>query len=194
MMPPVVQYLISSPNHNGWRGMRTEVSLFSILFHHQTTTVSPAPFRREGCLVSYFITKPQLPTSKGHRRQGCLVSYFITKPQPIEKKGKFYTGCLVSYFITKPQQNRPPMEATEVVQYLISSPNHNSFGWRQRHKKVVQYLISSPNHNSCWRGARVRRVVQYLISSPNHNSDSLIMSPSSLFSILFHHQTTTRTI
>ena len=33
--------------------------LFSILFHHQTTTAISAVALRVGCLVSYFITKPQ---------------------------------------------------------------------------------------------------------------------------------------
>ena len=34
-----------------------------------------------GCLVSYFITKPQLGISTMTCPLRCLVSYFITKPQ-----------------------------------------------------------------------------------------------------------------
>ena len=34
--------------------------LFSILFHHQTTTHYEEGEGLHGCLVSYFITKPQL--------------------------------------------------------------------------------------------------------------------------------------
>ena len=33
--------------------------LFSILFHHQTTTLRLNILAHHGCLVSYFITKPQ---------------------------------------------------------------------------------------------------------------------------------------
>ena len=33
--------------------------LFSILFHHQTTTKAVLARDGNGCLVSYFITKPQ---------------------------------------------------------------------------------------------------------------------------------------
>ena len=35
----------------------------------------------KSCLVSYFITKPQLRDLHFIEPAGCLVSYFITKPQ-----------------------------------------------------------------------------------------------------------------
>ena len=99
----VVQYLISSPNHNCFKVGYFIIALFSILFHHQTTTLSVAVCLGSCCLVSYFITKPQPTTQSPLTRFCCLVSYFITKPQPE----------VFNYNVKT------------VVQYLISSPNHN---------------------------------------------------------------------
>ena len=39
--------------------MSQRMELFSILFHHQTTTADGVLGDCAGCLVSYFITKPQ---------------------------------------------------------------------------------------------------------------------------------------
>ena len=165
---PVVQYLISSPNHN-WSVPDEEPGrLFSILFHHQTTTIHEM---REIC-----------------------------------------ESCLVSYFITKPQRQSESWRWTSVVQYLISSPNHNLqavynalaklFSILFHHQTttsaslilssygcLVSYFITKPQHrNESWR---LTNVVQYLISSPNHNLRVALSRRERLFSILFHHQTTT---
>ena len=56
----VALYPLSSPNHNQTRLDSCQRLLRYILFHHQTTTVYPAPFSGKCCVISSFITKPQL--------------------------------------------------------------------------------------------------------------------------------------
>ena len=54
-----------------------------ILFHHQTTTTFALPCNCIRCVISSFITKPQLPRGTNVETSRCVISSFITKPQPV---------------------------------------------------------------------------------------------------------------
>ena len=58
--PLVALYPLSSPNHNTIMFTFTHVSLRYILFHHQTTTLLLQSLTVLSCVISSFITKPQL--------------------------------------------------------------------------------------------------------------------------------------
>ena len=121
--------------------------------------------------------------------------------------------CLLSHFIIKPQLNKLDNQSNQVVSYLISSSNHNTWAVMLNKPSVVSYLISSSNHNTEHTVDSDFSVVSYLISSSNHNQNvvrifvrfvvSYLISSSNhnlvfprytrirLCLISFHHQTTT---
>ena len=213
MSASVVQYLISSPNHNPGVHIYAIIELFSILFHHQTTTsvvTLQTPSELFSILFHHQTTTLPLPCAQvlvlfsilfHHQTTTVLLLLlnlialfsilFHHQTTTQNKQPQSRRGCLVSYFITKPQRYQAALARLDVVQYLISSPNHNFSFLRAAMSFVVQYLISSPNHNSLLKKKTSIIVVQYLISSPNHNYGAGIRLLGALFSILFHHQTTT---
>ena len=56
----VALYPLSSPNHNRSHMFCNTAMLRYILFHHQTTTETPETTTITSCVISSFITKPQL--------------------------------------------------------------------------------------------------------------------------------------
>ena len=56
----VALYPLSSPNHNQLRSSPQICRLRYILFHHQTTTMRKDLSVKDRCVISSFITKPQL--------------------------------------------------------------------------------------------------------------------------------------
>ena len=60
-------------------------------------------FKAVGCVISSFITKPQLFFEDLPAYQSCVISSFITKPQPIVTASTSDASCVISSFITKPQ-------------------------------------------------------------------------------------------
>ena len=104
-LPPstVALYPLSSPNHNSIVCRLTLTVLRYILFHHQTTTVVRYEIRDNRCVISSFITKPQLDWFCEYGHECCVISSFITKPQ------------LLSFISVE----------VSVALYPLSSPNHN---------------------------------------------------------------------
>ena len=99
----VALYPLSSPNHNLSASVSRFVTLRYILFHHQTTTNIVLTSSAFSCVISSFITKPQLRGATPMSGVGCVISSFITKPQPLLPSG----------------------ELSSVALYPLSSPNHN---------------------------------------------------------------------
>ena len=99
----VALYPLSSPNHNANLQVLVSAVLRYILFHHQTTTHEWYCYPWSCCVISSFITKPQLVSAEEVNEAGCVISSFITKPQP------------------ELDQN----VAKSVALYPLSSPNHN---------------------------------------------------------------------
>ena len=166
----VALYPLSSPNHNYFCRLEGYWWLRYILFHHQTTTlrgVTPLLFC---CVISSFITKPQLQMSNLLILLRCVISSFITKPQHREKRAQI----------------------SKVALYPLSSPNHNSANLDAWQANVALYPLSSPNHNCQACSAFDGSVALYPLSSPNHNFCSWWSCLYSLRYILFHHQTTTQ--
>ena len=118
-----------------------------ILFHHQTTTAVSVYAFFFRCVISSFITKPQLIPKSDTKTLGCVISSFITKPQRCELVGQVRHRCVISSFITKPQRlmlvflksmccvissfiTKPQLPVMDsllngVALYPLSSPNHN---------------------------------------------------------------------
>ena len=99
----VALYPLSSPNHNSLSCLKVLCMLRYILFHHQTTTW-------RGWYKSTY---------------GCVISSFITKPQLYNDNGSVFLCCVISSFITKPQQLIGAYLDVGVALYPLSSPNHN---------------------------------------------------------------------
>ena len=99
----VALYPLSSPNHNIVRPCKHVLMLRYILFHHQTTTFRFCSSCAFSCVISSFITKPQLALIILERNDSCVISSFITKPQ---------LRCEIK-------------KCHFVALYPLSSPNHN---------------------------------------------------------------------
>ena len=121
----VVQYPISTSNHNRLLFLYKAMKLYSIQFLHQITT------------------------------------FALTSLMP--------ASCIVSNFYIKSQQEFGTSPVSGVVQYPISTSNHNNAYSRMDKFDVVQYPISTSNHNRPADKSSSKKVVQYPISTSNHN-------------------------
>ena len=121
----------------------------------------------------------------------CIVSNFYIKSQlnPVRSVNPF--GCIVSNFYIKSQQSHNRLPPISVVQYPISTSNHNALDSRPAESPVVQYPISTSNHNGEGIVDLIPGVVQYPISTSNHNRGCELRSLIRLYSIQFLHQITT---
>ena len=187
----VALYPLSSPNHNDRSYAKFRELLRYILFHHQTTTLDVC-FTLWNSL-RYILFHHQTTTFGNgcHRLSSCVISSFITKPQLAKRRWVADTSCVISSFITKPQPQRQRILFAQVALYPLSSPNHNPKQMQIKRKLVALYPLSSPNHNL--RCILIQRtyVALYPLSSPNHNLLLRRLMYLTLRYILFHHQTTT---
>ena len=125
--------------------------------------------RASCCVISSFITKPQLVDMNVNEEERCVISSFITKPQPAAGVEVKQQGCVISSFITKPQ--------------------HTSRAIAECEGCVISSFITKPQLASTH--SLLLLVALYLLSSPNHNSKRQVSIHSRLRYIFFHHQTTT---
>ena len=146
-----------------------------ILFHHQTTTSpqEPTPSAR----LRYILFHHQTTTVERYeiRDNCCVISSFITKPQlaPLEK----CCENVALYPLSSPNHNCLLMTTLypTVALYPLSSPNHNYSLMRSDRTVVALYPLSSPNHNSRLVVVLDHEVALYPLSSPNHNHDALAL-------------------
>ena len=151
----------------------------------QRTAIQPC------CVISSFITKPQHAPGVVRCVCSCVISSFITKPQREIQVGAASAGCVISSFITKPQRDFKIKYSTDgcVISSFITKPQQPTQA--SQHSLVALYPLSSPNHNIESTFPDWCRVALYPLSSPNHNASISIAEQSTLRYILFHHQTTT---
>ena len=121
----VALYLLSSPNHNPTRRVKHAEALRYIFFHHQTTTRLLVQIKVR--VLRYIFFHHQTTTARQCYYSGfcCVISSFITKPQLCIPSFNCRHGCVISSFITKPQRNKSYVPSDVVALYLLSSPNHN---------------------------------------------------------------------
>ena len=139
-----------------------------ILFHHQTTTVMLRIEIFNGCVISSFITKPQLEFPTPEFDASCVISSFITKPQLAKFNQQLEYGCVISSFITKPQ----PMSARAhgwdccVISSFITKPQLNDYfnsgGWGC----VISSFITKPQHPLMKQVASLCCVISSFITKP----------------------------
>ena len=102
-MLEVALYPLSSPNHNKEFKLGKVNALRYILFHHQTTTMHIFSPLCPCCVISSFITKPQLFARFALIFMCCVISSFITKPQP--SAGWYFFFCVALYPLSSPNHN-----------------------------------------------------------------------------------------
>ena len=127
------------------------------------------PNPRHCCIVSNFYIKSQPIDTVNSSAARCIVSNFYIKSQPDKLRLKLSDRCIVSNFYIKSQP-------------IVLSPQK---------LKVVQYPISTSNHNASPRIVTLSPVVQYPISTSNHNNGHSLRDALQLYSIQFLHQITT---
>ena len=123
----VALYPLSSPNHNK-SGQATQVGgLRYILFHHQTTTSAKCVL--PGCRLRYILFHHQTttPFRSPPVRLRCVISSFITKPQ-LCTHIKYHLSVAL-YPLSSPNHNLLHIHLllTLVALYPLSSPNHNFY-------------------------------------------------------------------
>ena len=99
----VVLHPLSTSNHNTSLHGDGFLSLYCILFLHQTTTKAVRYVHHHSCIASSFYIKPQrqrLPVAVG-------------------------SGCIASSFYIKPQQTTSSNFIVKVVLHPLSTSNHN---------------------------------------------------------------------
>ena len=145
----VVYHSISSSNHNSGYVDNAPISLYIILFHHQTTT-------RRSCNPStswlYIILFHHQTTTSSCIADGGRQLYIIlfhhqttTDSRSRTRTSKLYiilfhhqtttdtdkvalvASCISFYFIIKPQLGCGKLEVGKVVYHSISSSNHNLY-------------------------------------------------------------------
>ena len=138
-----------------------------ILFHHQTTTAVSVYALFFRCVISSFITKPQLARAGCFVALGCVISSFITKPQQLLFIGLLTGCCVISSFITKPQLAGEDLTSTFVALYPLSSPNHNprQAGFRQ---PPLRYILFHHQTTTCASAyiLQTRCVISSFITKP----------------------------
>ena len=162
-----------------------------ILFHHQTTTCHAWPTASSCCVISSFITKPQLCHNLLYKISSCVISSFITKPQ--QTRGRFNQVTVALYPLSSPNHNTAIQHMMNaglryilfhhqtttcykgagqvsccVISSFITKPQR-TWDWLSA-GSVALYPLSSPNHNSRARLILVLLVALYPLSSPNHNT------------------------
>ncbi len=165
----VVSYSISTSNHNFNFEAISIISLYLILFLHQTTTFLTLLRVTFCCILFYFYIKPQ-PTTVLKTYMG-VVSYSISTSNHNTVMVIAKTSTVVSYSISTSNHNRVGFVYYNnwVVSYSISTSNHNLSNQLNDDAGVVSYSISTSNHNCAAQVAQGIRVVSYSISTSNHN-------------------------
>ena len=123
---------------------------------------------------------------------GCILSKFYIKPQLPRQKDSYYRCCILSKFYIKPQPLARVRELLEVVSYRNSTSNHNSLTTRYDSRGVVSYRNSTSNHNS--RAASTISAGLYLIEILHQTTTGIATGWKRflLYLIEILHQTTTR--
>ena len=182
-------------------------------FYIKSQQLSDRKYTRKCCIVSNFYIKSQRSTTTLVIRMCCIVSNFYIKSQPEHFGCDSKKSCIVSNFYIKSQHLEAGVWSGAVVQYPISTSNHNpkipllynsllysiqflhqitTCGQCEECLKrciVSNFYIKSQHVNLAYS---VQKVVQYPISTSNHNMLISRIVSRRLYSIQFLHQITTR--
>ena len=144
----VALYPLSSPNHNygAYRGIRG--SLRYILFHHQTTTCLLLLYCSKRCVISSFITKPQL--SPAGRCSSVVALYPLSSPNHNFLLIGFLLGMVALYPLSSPNHNKKGcvLQIGGVALYPLSSPNHNLLG-STNNLNLLRYILFHHQTTTC---------------------------------------------
>ena len=122
--------------------------LYSIQFLHQITTCRNFWRRGEQLYSIQFLHQITTRHNVGNCGQLLYSIQFLHQITTITATGSTGDGCIVSNFYIKSQLPRTDILRNLVVQYPISTSNHNLNGPISMIDIVVQYPISTSNHNT----------------------------------------------
>ncbi len=143
--------------------------LYSMVFLHQTTTLLQA-LSATFLLYSMVFLHQTTTTNRANRQiAGCILWFSYIKPQPM-------SITLVKWF---------------VVFYGFPTSNHNLDVIIEEIEPVVFYGFPTSNHNTTAYSINHIEVVFYGFPTSNHNSKIVLEKSTSLYSMVFLHQTTT---
>ena len=209
----VVYHLVPTSNHNRYSNEYNGLTLFIILFLHQTTTKSGNGKLSFSCLSSCSYIKPQhlmiiyivrivvyhlVPTSNHNLdavqvAEACVVYHLV--PTSNHNSREIDILCRPVVYHLVPTSNHNGVDNMNrkyiVVYHLVPTSNHNhSFLYIERNI-VVYHLVPTSNHNCVSFHADSTLVVYHLVPTSNHNFKQDSLLNRLLFIILFLHQTTT---
>ena len=106
-IPKVLRYVvyrsIPTSNRNPSRLHPTRLTLYIVLFLHQTATEGWYFRRHYSCISFYSYIKPQLQTSTTTQPPCCISFYSYIKPQQAAYVVSLRIGCISFYSYIKPQ-------------------------------------------------------------------------------------------
>ena len=162
-----------------------------ILFHHQTTTRQN--YTSVHASLRYILFHHQTTTTKANLRflGCCVISSFITKPQLSVVCRINTRRCVISSFITKPQLKLMENPLFKVALYPLSSPNHNTvFVWC--FQVTLRYILFHHQTTTLLSFSFPFWWLRYILFHHQTTTWPFWSFPYvSLRYILFHHQTTT---
>ena len=143
----VVQYPISTSNHNWLFLFNRFTKLYSIQFLHQITTKMFVS-KSFGALYSIqFLHQITTIWHIGILFETLYSIQFLHQITTVPATSLIVDGCIVSNFYIKSQRLPKKIRLAPVVQYPISTSNHNLWTPQNKRRSVVQYPISTSNHN-----------------------------------------------
>ena len=121
----VVYRTIPTSNHNSFINHPLGISLYIVLFLHQTTTMEKIPNQKEGCISYYSYIKPQHEIFWKCCHNSCISYYSYIKPQLAHITILGCNSCISYYSYIKPQPLVCSIENIYVVYRTIPTSNHN---------------------------------------------------------------------
>ena len=209
----VALYPLSSPNHNKPLELPTPELLRYILFHHQTTTPMYHSFNAQPLRYILFHHQTTTYLATFTYRPGCVISSFITKPQLTLLLSLIVPVAL--YPLSSPNHNkRRAQSVTLTLRYILFHHQTTTITLVLLFLRVLRYILfhhqTTTKRDMLWTSTRcvissfitkpqpkraarsMALVALYPLSSPNHNLLLIVSVILTLRYILFHHQTTTQ--
>ena len=146
------------------------------------------------CIVSNFYIKSQLFAPRMTYNACCIVSNFYIKSQLSASAYASYFSCIVSNFYIKSQLINLSYSVQKVVQYPISTSNHN---WRSLTYQSLRLYSIQFLHQITTRNVKPDYLTQLYSIQFLHQittSRTCSMSGGTLYSIQFLHQITTNSL
>ena len=167
------------------------VWLYIVLFLHQTTTIRSTTKNLQSCISYYSYIKPQ-PRIFLTALNSVV---YRTIPTSNHNHSSCFPRKIFVVYRTIPTSNHNPISSItivlDVVYRTIPTSNHNFQSLWKYFEQVVYRTIPTSNHNPISTLYIALQVVYRTIPTSNHNCNNPVLVNTSLYIVLFLHQTTT---